>query len=78
MLNNLITTKFKSEGLNTPNLSIGLEIKGMDTSVELVIEKTKIFETLANKDLIIACLNKKLSEMIQMYLEAQAKKEKEV
>ena len=78
MLNNSITTKFKDEGLNASNLSISLDANGMYANVEIIIEKKKVFETLANKDLIVASLNKKLTEMIQMYLEAQAKKEKEV
>lgn len=78
MLNNSVTTRIRDKGNDASNLSIYLNNNGAYLNIEIEIERRKVFETLANKDLIVASLNKKLTEMIQMYLEAQAKKEKEV
>ncbi len=78
MLNNSVTTKIKDKGNDASNISIYLNNNAAYPNIEIEIERRKVFETLANKDLIVASLNKKLTEMIQMYLEAQAKKEKEV
>lgn len=49
-----------------------------DNVVHIVLNKNKAYRILAHKDLIVAGLNKKLSELIQIKLEALAKKEEKL
>jgi len=51
-------------------------IISVDDSINLKLNKRRIFETLANKDYILAGLKMKLEDMIQEHLETLAKKEK--
>ena len=56
---------------DTPNISVEAE-RG---NVKVVLNGSRLFNTLANKDTILVALNDKLTELLQKHLDNEANRE---